>query len=147
MNGGYPGIQTWTNKYHNTLRVLCFLIQSPNFQAKIKLSRSDYYYDELEKLKILTSEGLIITLHINELRNNSVIVPDEDYKNLTDINWLREQRKELGLIEGKIKGPEFRAKQQARRKKRRAYRNQQAIKFKDQKPEELPLSECIFSDD
>ena len=59
---------------------------------------------------------------------------------MTDINWMREQRKKLGLIQGDIKGPEFRAKQQERRKKRRAYAKEQKAKREAQPPSELPLS-------
>lgn len=146
MNGGNPGIQTWTAKYQQTLRVLYLLMQSPNFEAEVRLSKLDYYFKELVELGVLSEEGPITKLHPDKLRKHSFVVNDELYENMTDLNWMREQRKKLGLIEGRLKDEAFRKRQQARRKKRRAYAKEQANKLKNQPREELPLSEVIFYD-
>lgn len=105
---------------------------------------SSVYYEELNELGILYRDGLDWVLNVDNLRYSSVVVPDEMYDNFQDINWLREQRKKLGLIQGRIKDEDFRRRQQARRKKRRAYAKEQEAKRLAKPPEELPLADVIF---
>lgn len=147
-NGGPPGIQTWTAKYQRTIQVLFSLLNSPDHTITIRHSdRTGIYFDELIELGIIEQiEPKVVKLNIEELRKHSVVVSDEVFDKMTDINWMREQRKKLGLIKGDIKGPEFRAKQQERRKKRRAYAKEQKAKRLAQPPSELPLSDIILPD-
>ena len=145
-NGGPTGIQAWTNKYKETMRVLYQMIRDPCLDYVIKL-RSAIYYDELVSMGIfeeVCDYPTTVRLNLDELRKHSMVVDDELYENLTDIDWAREQRKKLGLIQGKLKGPEFRQAQQARRKKRREYARQQKLLHEQKPKEELPLSEIIF---
>lgn len=145
-NGGPPGIQLWTQKYRGTLQVLLSLMNEPDYTGYIP-STTNFYKEELIELGILEQiEPRIYKLDIDALRRHSVVVNDELYDCMTDINWMREQRKKLGLIQNDIKGPEFRAKQQERRKKRRAYAKEQKAKREAQPPSELPLSNIIFPD-
>ena len=145
-NGGPPGIQTWTNRYNETMRVLYQMIRDP-FSDHIVKFKSSIYYDELVSMGIfeeVCSSPTTVRLNIDELRKHSIVVEDDLYENLTDIDWVREQRKKLGLIQGRLKGPEFRKNQQARRKKRREYARQQKLLHEQKPPEELPLSKIIF---
>lgn len=145
-NGGSPGIQPWTQRYQGTLQVLLSLMNEPDYTGHVPSSKK-FYKDELIELDIIEQiEPRVYRLDIDELRRHSVVVDDGLYDCMTDINWMREQRKKLGLIEGEIKGPEFRAKQQERRKKRRAYAKEQKAKRKAQPSSELPLSNIIFPD-
>ena len=147
-NGGNPGIQTWTNRYQATLRVLYTMLQDP-FQAYTLKSgvKKDIYYDELIKLGIFKEVGpQEVFLDLPQLRKHSIVVNDELYANMTDLNWLREQRKKLGLIKGRVKDEEFRRKQQARRKARREYARKQAAKYQQMPKEELSLAEVVFDE-
>lgn len=146
MNGGPPGIQTWTGKYQSTLSVLHQMLSAPDLRIKTP-TKSSFYYDELKEMGIIENDGTqYIKLIPSNLKRQSVVVTDELFDNMTDINWMREQRKKLGLIEGRVKDEEFRAKQQARRKKRRAYAKEQKAKRLAQPSEEIKLSEVIFPD-
>ena len=146
MNGGNPGIQPWTNKYQNTIRVLRLMMQDPNSEFTISNKKS-IYFDELVSLGVFELQiDDSVKLNIERLQQCSVVVDDEMYDNMRDINWLREQRKKLGLIEGKVKGEEFRARQQARRKNRRAHAKEQRAKREAQPPVELPLHDILFPD-
>ena len=147
-NGGKPGIQTWTNKYQATLRVLYIMIRSPSRAFHFKRTNPrETYYDELIKLGIFEEiRPKTVKLNLDKLRQHSIIVDDELYMNMTDINWMREQRKKLGLIKGRVKDEEFRRKQQERRKKRRAYAREQAAKYRNTPQEELSLAEVVFDE-
>lgn len=148
-NGGKPGIQPWTNRYQATLRVLYIMIRSPSRAFHFKRTDPrEIYYDELIKLGIFKEiRPKTVKLNLDKLRQHSILVDDELYMNMTDLNWMREQRLKLGIIKGELKGPDFRAKQQARRKKRRAYAKAQAEKFRQQPQEEFPLSEIVFEEE
>lgn len=147
-NGGKPGIQTWTNKYQATLRVLYIMIRNPSRAFHFKRTNpKEIYYDELIELGIFEEiRPKTVKLNLDKLRQHSILVNDELYMNMTDLNWLREQRLKLGMIKGELKGPDFRAKQQARRKKRRAYAKAQAAKYQNMPREELPLAEVVFDE-
>lgn len=120
-------------------------MSSPNYQSKApEFLPSSVYYEELNELGILHRDGIDWVLDIDNLKSFSVVVPDEMYDNFQDINWLREQRKKLGLIQGRIKDEDFRRRQQARRRKRRAYAKEQEAKRLAKPPEELPLADVIF---
>jgi hypothetical protein len=124
------------------------MMRDPSLEFKIEhKKRKSIYYNELIRLGIFeeTEPGIVI-LNFENLRKHSVVVNDELFDNITDIDWAREQRSKLGLIQGEVKGPEFRARQQARRKKRKAYAKEQRAKLQAQPSEELPLSEVIFDD-
>ena len=147
-NGGPPGIQTWTNRYQATLRVLYTMLRDP-FQAYTFKNgvKKDIYYDELIKLGIFKEvDPQEVFLDLPQLRKHSIVVNDELYANMTDLNWLREQRKRLGLIKGRVKDEEFRRKQQARRKARREYARKQAAKYQQMPKEELSLAEVVFDE-
>ena len=143
-----PVIQTWTNKYQATLRVLYIMIRNPSrvFHFKPTDTR-EIYYDELVELGIFEEiKERTVKLNLKKLAAHSIIVDDELYMNMTDLNWVREQRKKLGMIKGRVKDKEFRRRQQERRKKRRAYAREQAAKYRAQPPEELPLAEVVFDE-
>ena len=102
MNGGNPGIQPWTNKYQGTIRVLRLMMQDPSSEFVIQ-DKPAMYFNELVELGILEQiSSNSVTLNVDKLKQCSVVVDDEMYDNMRDINWLREQRKKLGMIEGKI---------------------------------------------
>ena len=146
MNGGNPGIQTWTNKYKATLQVLQLLLSATDHTMEIKYKK-EFYYNELKEMGVIEDvDAHHIKLNTSKLYKHSVVVSDELFDNMRDINWLREQRKKLGQIEGKVKGEEWRAAQQARRKKRRAFAKEQKAKRLAQPSEEINLSEIIFPD-
>lgn len=147
-NGGKQGIQHWTGKYQATLRVLYIMLQNPSRAFRFKYTKPiDVYYDELVELGIFEEiKERTVKLNLKKLAAHSIIVDDELYMNMTDLNWMREQRKKLGMIKGTVKGEEFRRKQQERRKKRRAYAREQAAKYRAQPPEELSLAEVVFDE-
>lgn len=147
-NGGNPRIQTWTNKYQATLRVLYIMIRNPSRAFHFKPTDTrEIYYDELIELGIFEEiKERTVKLNLKKLAAHSIIVDDELYMKMTDLNWVREQRKKLGMIKGKVKGEEFRRRQQERRKKRRAYAREQAAKYRAQPPEELSLAEVVFDE-
>ena len=124
------------------------MIRNPSRAFHFKRTDTrEIYYDELIKLGIFEEiEERTVKLNLKKLAAHSIIVDDELYMKMTDLNWLREQRLKLGLIKGELKGPDFRAKQQARRKKRRAYAKAQAAKYRAQPPEELSLAEVVFDE-
>ena len=144
VNGGDPGIQPWTDRYKRTIPFLLKLLKEPTHTLRIPDAKYSYI-PKLIEMGVITKDGNTYTLIPENLVKISAVVPDEMYDNFQDINWLREQRSKLGLIKGKTKGPEYRAKQQARRKKRRQYAKEQEAKRLAQPPEDLPLSEVIFS--
>jgi hypothetical protein len=125
------------------------MIRSPSRAFHFKRTDPrEIYYDELIKLGIFEEiRPKTVKLNLDKLRQHSILVDDELYMKMTDLNWMREQRLKLGMIKGELKGPDFRAKQQARRKKRRAYAKAQAEKFRQQPQEEFPLSEIVFGEE
>lgn len=146
MNGGDPGIQPWTNRYKVTIPLILRLLHSPGFSTELPYGMvSSSYFPRLIGMGVIIKDGNTYTLIPEELAKISAVVPDEMYDDFQDINWLREQRKKLGLIKGRVKGPEFRAKQQARRKERRKHAKEQRAKRLAQPPEELPLSDIILT--
>lgn len=147
-NGGKQGIQTWTAKYQATLRVLYIMLQNPSraFRFKHTDPRSIYYKELIELGVFEEIKERTVKLNLKKLAAHSITVDDELYMNMTDLNWMREQRKKLGMIKGTVKGEEFRRKQQERRKKRRAYAREQAAKYRAQPPEELSLAEVVFDE-
>ena len=147
MNGGNPGIQTWTNRYKVTVAVIQALLNSPDYTAKITPGDTEFYPEELIEVGVIEKIApKTYKLNIDALKQHSMVIPDDYYQNFLDINWLREQRKQLGQIKGRVKDEEFRRKQQARRKQRRNYAKEQKAKRLAQPPEELPLHEVIFPD-
>ena len=147
-NGGPTDMLPWSDKYKRTTQVVLKLLSSPDHKMFImKNDLKAIYFDRLKELSILDYINNELILNISELVKHSLIVDDKIYGDLTDINWLREQRKKLGLIKGdEIKGPEFRARQNARRAKRRAEVRKRKAELVAQPIKELPLSEIIFKD-
>lgn len=96
---------------------------------------------------VVTKCGSTYTLVIERLSQVSVVIPDDLYDNFRDINYLREQRHKLGMIQGKLKDEEFRSGQQERRRKRRQHAKEQKAKRLAQPPEEIPLSDIVLSED
>ena len=147
-NGGKQGIQPWTAKYQATLRVLYIMLQNPSRAFRFKhTDPKSIYYKELIELGIFEeTKERTVKLNLKKLAAHSITVDDELYMNMTNLNWMREQRKKLGMIKGPVKDEEFRRKQQERRKKRRAYSREQAAKYRAQPPEELSLAEVVFDE-
>lgn len=146
MNGGDPGIQPWTNRYKKTIPLILNLLHSPGFSTEFPYEIvKESYFPRLIGMGVIIKDGNTYTLILEELAKISAVVSDEMYDDFQDIDWLREQRKKLGLIKGRTKSPEFRAKQQARRKKRRQYAKEQEAKRLAQPPEDLPLSDIILT--
>ena len=124
------------------------MLQNPSRAFRFKhTDPKSIYYKELIELGIFEeTKKRTVKLNLKKLAAHSITVDDELYMNMTNLNWMREQRKKLGMIKGELKDAEFRRKQQARRKKRRAYSKEQAAKYRAQPPEELSLAEVVFDE-
>jgi hypothetical protein len=127
------------------MQLLLKLLRSPDHRIPTKLvAEKSTYFDKLEEQGVILHDGPYTILSVNNLSRISMVVDDGMYENFRDINWMREQRKALGLIKKEVKDEEFRRKQQARRKKRRAYAKEQRAKRLAQPSEELPMKDILL---
>lgn len=137
-------IKTYSAKYKRIIELTVKAIRS-NYKIKVKYKDKKDLKD-LEAYGIVTIIGDYAIFHKDELIKSTFVVNDDLYAKMTDVDWLREQRKKLGLIEGKIKTDAFRKRQNAKRKAKREFANKKRAELKALPPEELPLTKILLEE-